>query len=87
VRIEFRIHPQAKRSRIAGMLGTAYKIDVSAPAAEGKANDACLEFLAKVAGVSRSSVRLIKGQTSRSKIFEFDGIEIDELRRRLNRAI
>ncbi len=87
VRIEIRVHPQAKKSRLAGMLGSAYKLDVAAPPADGRANEACIKVLGEVAGIARAQIRIIKGQTSRSKIFEFEGIEEAELRRRLNQAI
>lgn len=69
------------------MLGTAYKLDIAAPPADGKANDACIELLAEVTRIHRSHIRLLKGQTSRSKIIAFDGIDEAELRRRLNQAI
>jgi uncharacterized protein (TIGR00251 family) len=87
VRIEFRVHPQAKRSRVAGMLGKAYKLDVSAPATDGRANDACIALLGDVTGIPRRSIRLLKGQSSRSKIIEFVGVDEDDLRRRLDQAI
>ena len=87
VRIEFRVHPQAKRSRITGMLGSAYKIDVAAPATDGRANDACVDLLAEITGTARNGIRLLKGQTSRSKVFEFHGVKEEELRRRLDQAI
>jgi len=85
-RIEARIHPQAKLSRITGVLGAAYKIDISAPATDGRANEACIDFLAKVTRVPRANIKLMKGQSNRSKVFEFDGIDTEELRRRLDQA-
>lgn len=45
---------------------------VRAPAVEGKANKAAIELLAAHFGVSRSSVRLSAGATSRFKRFEVD---------------
>jgi uncharacterized protein len=87
VRIEVRVHPQAKRSRITGMLGGAYKLDVAAPATDGRANDACIELLAEITGIARKNICLLKGQTSRSKIFEFEGGDEVELQRRLDQAI
>ncbi|WP_324188291.1 DUF167 domain-containing protein [Nocardia higoensis] len=45
---------------------------VRAPAVEGKANKAAVELLAAHFGVSRSSVRLTAGATSRYKRFEID---------------
>ncbi|TQF65963.1 DUF167 domain-containing protein [Rhodococcus spelaei] len=43
---------------------------VRAPASEGKANKAAEELLARHFGVSKSSVRLTSGSTSRHKRFE-----------------
>ncbi|GAA5067701.1 DUF167 domain-containing protein [Nocardia callitridis] len=45
---------------------------VRAPAVEGKANKAAIELLAEHYGVSKSSVRLSAGATSRFKRFDID---------------
>ncbi|MFI9506472.1 DUF167 domain-containing protein [Nocardia sp. NPDC052566] len=45
---------------------------VRAPAVEGKANKAAIELLAEHYGVSKSSVRLSAGATSRFKRFAID---------------
>jgi uncharacterized protein len=87
VTIEVRVHPRAKRSRVAGILGRAYKLDVAAPATDGRANEACIELLAEITRIPRSHIRLLKGQSSRSKIFELDADDAVELRRRLDQAI
>lgn len=86
-RIDFRVHPQAKRSGLGGPFGTGYKLNVSAPAVDGRANDACIQVLSELTGVQRAKIHLIRGLASRSKVFEFEGIEIEELRRRLNQAL
>ena len=36
-RITVRVHPRAKRTRVAGKLGDAYKLDLAAPPVDGKA--------------------------------------------------
>jgi uncharacterized protein YggU (UPF0235/DUF167 family) len=41
---------------------------------DGAANDALLAFLAGTLGVGRRSVRIISGESSRSKIVEVDGV-------------
>ena len=86
-RIEFRVHPQAKRSGLAGSFGAGYKLDISAPAVDSKANDACIKVLSELTGVHRAKIHLTKGHTSRLKVFEFEDIESEELRRRLNQAL
>jgi uncharacterized protein YggU (UPF0235/DUF167 family) len=50
---------------------------------DGKANDACIEFFAKLLKVSRSSVTIAAGQTSRNKVIRVAGLSAEEVRRRL----
>ena len=42
------------------------------PAVEGRANEAATRLLAKYYGVSKSRVRLVRGHTSKHKVFEID---------------
>jgi uncharacterized protein (TIGR00251 family) len=61
----------------------AYRLQVAAPPVDGKANEACIEFLAEVAGVAKSRVRIVSGSSSRMKVVEIEGIAQEELERRL----
>ena len=65
----FQIHlcPNAKRDEICGMFGDRIKIAISAPAVDGKANEALVKFLAKHVGVAKSDIVIVKGLTSRDK--------------------
>lgn len=83
-RIHVKVHPRAKRTQLAGKLGDAYKIDVASPAVEGKANEACIRFLADLTGRPRSAVRIVAGAASRLKIVEIEGIDQISLERVLN---
>ena len=56
------------------MYGDALKIRLSAPPVDGAANAALVEFLADVFAVGRRDVRILAGETSRSKIVEIEGI-------------
>lgn len=81
-RIRLKVQPGAKRQRVAGKTGTEWKIAVTAPPADGRANEACIVFLAELCGVPKSSVRLLRGAGSRTKTFEIDGLAeeaIDEI--------
>ena len=69
-----------------GRLGDAYKLDLAAPPAEGKANEECVRFFAGFAGVARRRVRIVSGLTSRNKVVELEGIEQAELEKRLAEA-
>jgi len=74
-RIALKVHPRARRTAIAGRLGAAWKLDLAAPPVEGKANEECIRFLADLAGVPRSSVRIVSGATARTKIVDVEGID------------
>ena len=78
-----KIHPRAKRNAITGELGDALKVSLTAPPIDGKANDACTEFFAKLLKVARSSVTIASGQTVRRKVIRVTGLSVEEVRRRL----
>ena len=82
-RITVKVHPRARRSRIAGKLGDAYKLELAAPPVDGKANQACIRFLADLAGVAASRVRIVLGLTSRTKVIEIEGVSQEELEGKL----
>ncbi len=78
-----KVHPRAKKNAITGELGDSLKVALTAPPVEGKANDACIEFFAKLLKVPRSSVSIAAGQTSRSKVIRVAGLSAQEVRARL----
>ncbi len=78
-----KIHPHAKQNAITGEVGDALKLSLTAPPVDGKANDACIEFFAKLLKVQRSSVTIASGQTSRNKMIRVAGVTADELHTRI----
>jgi hypothetical protein len=80
-----RVRPRAKKNAITGEFGDALKVSLTAPAIEGKANAACIEFLAKLLKVPRTSVTIASGQSSRNKVIRVAGLTADEVGKRLGR--
>jgi len=78
-----KVQPRAKKNAITGELGDALKLALTAPPIEGRANDACVEFFAKLLKVSRSSVTIASGATSRNKVIRVVGLSPEEVRRRM----
>ena len=78
-----KVHPRAKKNAITGELGEALKVSLTAPAIEGRANEACIEFLAKLLRVPRSSVNIASGLSNRNKVIQVAGITAQQLRERL----
>jgi uncharacterized protein len=78
-----RVHPRAKKNAITGELGDALKLSLTSPPVDGRANEACIEFFAKLLKVPRSSVTIASGQTSRNKVVRVVGLSAEELRKRI----
>jgi hypothetical protein len=78
-----KVHPHAKKNAITGEVGDALKLALTAPPVDGKANQACIEFFAKLLNLPRSSVTIAAGQTSRSKVIRVAGLSAEEVRQRL----
>jgi hypothetical protein len=69
-----RVHPRAKKNAVTGEIGDALKISLTAPPVEGRANDACIRFLAELLQVPRSSVTIAAGDTGRNKVISVRGL-------------
>ncbi len=80
------VHPRAKKDAITGELGNALKVALTAPPLDGRANEACIEFFAKALNVSRASVSIAAGQSSRNKVIRVAGLAAEETRKRLQAA-
>jgi uncharacterized protein (TIGR00251 family) len=78
-----KVHPRAKKNAITGELGDALKISLTAQPVEGRANEACIEFLANLLKVARSSITIASGQSSRRKVVRVAGLSAEEVRKRL----
>jgi uncharacterized protein (TIGR00251 family) len=73
-RFGVRVKPGARKARVGGRLAdeSALIVAVSAPAVEGKANDAVRRALAAAFGVRRQDVRIVTGDRGRDKVVEID---------------
>ena len=68
-----KVQPASDKNDIVGVQGDALKIKINAPAVEGKANKALVEFLARKLGVKNSGVEIISGHTTRLKRIKVKG--------------
>ena len=83
ITLSCRVQPRTSRNAIAGVMGDSLKIALTAPPVDGKANAELCRFLADKAGLPKSSVSILSGETSRTKVILFSGIELHALRERL----
>jgi uncharacterized protein (TIGR00251 family) len=78
-----KVHPRAKKNAITGELGDALKLSITAPPIDGRANEACIEFFAKLLKVPRSSVTIASGEGSRNKVVRVAGLTAEQVQERL----
>ncbi len=81
VRVPVRAQPRASRSELAGEYDGALKVRLAAPPVEGEANRELERFMSRLLGVPKSAVRVVAGQTGRSKVVEIDGASVDDVAR------
>ena len=69
--IAVRVTPKASRDRLVRKDGLV-RAYVTVPAEGGKANAAVKILLSKALGLPKSRLRLVRGQTSRDKLFKIE---------------
>jgi hypothetical protein len=77
------VTPGAQRSEFAGEADGRLRIRLAAPAAEGRANDELVRFVAGALGVRRGDVEVAAGRRSRRKRLRVTGVTLPDARRRL----
>ena len=83
VTLQVFVQPGASRTAVCGMHGDAVKVRVAAAPEKGAANRALSAYFADKMGVRRTSVRIVRGTTSRRKTVRIDGVLEDDVRRAL----
>lgn len=79
--VRIRVQPRAQKNALAGQIEQEWKLLLTAPPLEGRANQACIEFFARGLRIPQSRVRLVSGEKSRHKVLELDGVSEEEFLR------
>lgn len=66
-----RVIPRARQNQITVDADGTLRVHTTAAPTDGAANDAVIKMLAKHFGVSKTSIRIVRGETSRNKVIEF----------------
>ena len=83
VSFKVRVQPRASRTEIAGEHAEAIRLRIAAPPVDGKANEECRRFLARLLGISASSVEIVSGNSSRDKIIRIRNTNAERIREAL----
>ena len=86
--LTLRVQPGADKTAPAGRYGdVALRLRLAAPALEGRANKACMKFLAKALGVPLGSVRIVRGEKSRDKVVHVRAVSEDRFQSLLSQWV
>ena len=81
-----RAQPGARRDEIVGVRDGVLVARVSAPAREGRANQALCRLIASRLGIRPSRVSVVRGERSREKVVRVEGLDRAEVEAALGLA-
>jgi uncharacterized protein (TIGR00251 family) len=84
---QVKVHPRARKNAITGVIGDTLKVALTAPPVEGRANEACVKFLAEFLNVPRSSVTIAAGEVSRQKLIRIAGMQAAQVEEKLRAVL
>lgn len=77
--MEVHAHPGARRTSVQRHAAGGLRVSVTAPAVDGRANEAVVVALAEAFGLRRRAVEVLSGHTARHKRIRITGIGADAL--------
>lgn len=80
-----RVIPRSSQNKLAVDSFDAWKVWVTAPPVDGQANGAVIEVIAKTLGISKSSVVVVSGHTSKSKKVAISGLSWEDAMSKLGK--
>jgi len=81
--IKVKVQPKAQQDEILGIKGDRLRLRVKAPPEKGRANQACINLLAKVLSLNKKEIKLISGAKAREKMFFIQNMKLDDLKEKL----
>ena len=81
--INVKVLPRASKNEIVEKQDNIYKIKLTVPAIEGKANKALLKLLAKRLHIPRTKIEIITGERSRIKTIRINGLAPEDVQKLL----
>lgn len=81
--LRVRVQPRASRNEVVGWQDDALRVRVTAPPADGLANRAVTDLLARALRLPASQIALVRGAASRDKLFRVARLSAADVRLRL----
>ena len=81
--VRIKVLPRSSVNQIMGREEGVFKVKLTAPPIEGKANKTLKEFLAKRLGLSKRDIEIISGERSRLKSILIHGLSHEVVDKRM----
>ena len=82
-RVTVQVQPSASQNKVTRYAEGILHVRIAAPPVRGKANRELIAFFSDVLGVSKGSISIEKGHTSRRKVIAVEGMEEWEVMERI----
>ena len=86
-RFVVRVRPGARTNSVVSFEDKVLELKITAPPREGKANVEMVDFLARIIGVNKSRIRIVRGERSRVKLVAVSGFDPGDVLWRLREEI
>jgi len=81
--LKVRVQPRSSRNQVDGYEEETLRLRVTAPPANGQANDGVIALLSKTLGISKSRLEIVRGHSSRDKLVSIESLTQLEVHRRI----
>ena len=81
--IRVKVLPRSSKTEIAGQADGVYRIKLTAPPVDGKANKALINFLAKKTGLPKRKFQIVSGEHSRNKTIRIHKVTAEDVMKSL----
>ena len=81
--ITVKVIPRSSKNSIEWVEEGSLKVRLTAPPVDGLANEALVALLAEHFAVSKRSITIVRGASSRQKTVEITGMTLEEVEKRL----
>lgn len=73
MRISVKVAAKSKQNKVIKISDAEYKVYVTVAPERGKANEKVIELLSEYFAISKSSIRILRGETANKKLVEISG--------------
>jgi uncharacterized protein (TIGR00251 family) len=87
INFQVKVVPASSKTCFEGLYGDMLKVKLSAAPEKGKANEALVDFIAEKLGIKKKFIKVVSGQTSKTKKIAVEQITAQEFLEKLKTVL